>query len=148
MRSAMQYLAADMPLAPERLAQLSDEQVRALDQLVYRFGKLQDAIGTQLFPALLAGLEEPYREWAMRDRLNRLAQLGILQDMDSWESIRTVRNRLTHEYPDDPARQVAIIDEAWALAPDLIKTADSVVKGARQRLGWPLREMPDSGGAG
>ena len=34
-------------------APLSDGEVRTLDQLVFRFGRLQDAMGAQLLPALL-----------------------------------------------------------------------------------------------
>jgi hypothetical protein len=34
----------------ERLQGLSEEQIGSLDQLLYRFGKLQDAIGTRLYP--------------------------------------------------------------------------------------------------
>lgn len=34
-------------------APLSDGEVRTLDQLVFRFGRLRDAMGAQLLPALL-----------------------------------------------------------------------------------------------
>jgi hypothetical protein len=138
MRSAMRQLDEHMPLNVDRLPQLSEERVRALDQFIYRFGKLQDTAGTQLFPALLAALEEPYRGWAMRDRLNRLAQLDILRDLQAWQAVRAVRNRLTHEYPDDSARQVAILNEAWNFAPVLLRVVGEVVHAAEQRLGWPL----------
>ena len=37
---------------------LTDSQIRTLDQLIFRFGKLQDAIGTRLLPALLQLLQE------------------------------------------------------------------------------------------
>ncbi|HET7369820.1 MAG TPA: hypothetical protein VFK45_03160 [Gammaproteobacteria bacterium] len=140
MQSAIDSLRAVMPMGGPELQQLTDEDVRALDQFVYRFGKLQDAAGTQLFPALLAALEEPYREWSVRDRLNRLEQLGILSALDDWEAIRAIRNRLTHEYPDDAERQAAILDEAWTLAPVLFRIIHMVIAGAEQRL---ARRLPN-----
>lgn len=93
--------------------------VRLVDQLLFRFIKLQDAVGERLIPATLAALEEPYEDWAMRDRLNRLERLGYL-DVDDWLTWREVRNRLAHEYPDRPelrlAALLAAIEAARALA--------------------------------
>lgn len=93
--------------------------VRLIDQLLFRFIKLQDSVGERLTPASLAALEEPYEDRPMRDRLNRLERLGYLNVAD-WLAWREVRNRLAHEYPDKPelrfAALLAAIDAARALA--------------------------------
>lgn len=93
--------------------------VRLIDQLLFRFIKLQDSVGERLIPASLAALEEPYEDRPMRDRLNRLERLGYLNVAD-WLAWREVRNRLAHEYPDKPelrfAALLAAIDAARALA--------------------------------
>lgn len=54
------------------------EKLRLLDQLLFRFTKLQDAMGLRLVPATLAALSEPFEDWPMIDRLNRLEKLGFL----------------------------------------------------------------------
>jgi len=41
---------------------------------VARFQKLQDAVGERLLPATLA---EPYEDWPMPDRLDRLERLAV-----------------------------------------------------------------------
>ena len=85
--------------APDWPALDADRQkVRLIDPLLFRFIKLQDALGERLVPATLAALSEPYEDWPMRDRLNRLEKLGYLQ-VDSWLAWREVRNRLAHEPP-------------------------------------------------
>ncbi len=93
-------------------------QVRLVDQLLFRFTKLQDTLGERLIPATLAALNEPYESWPMRDRLNRLEKLGYL-DVDAWLRWREIRNRLAHEYPDNSevrfAALLAAIDAARAL---------------------------------
>lgn len=107
--------------------------VRILDQLLFRFIKLQDTVEERLIPATLANLREPFEDWPMRDRLNRLEKLSYL-DVDNWLAWREVRNRLAHDYPDQPevrfAALMAVIDAAKALAA-LYKIGAPVWKPAR-----------------
>ena len=56
---------------------------RLTDQVLFRFMKLQDALGERLIPATLSELREPFEEWPMRDRLDRLEKLGYL-DVEQW----------------------------------------------------------------
>jgi len=83
-------------------------RVRVVDQLLFRFIKLQDTLGERLIPATLAVLRESFEEWPMRDRLNRLEKLGYL-DVENWLSWREIRNRLAHEYPDQPEVRAALM---------------------------------------
>lgn len=93
--------------------------VRLVDQMLYRFLKLQDAVGERMVPATLAALNEPCEDWPMRDRLNRLEKLGYL-DVDAWLAWREVRNRLAHEYPDHPELRFAALLAAIAAAHALL----------------------------
>lgn len=92
---------------------------RLTDQIIYRFTKLQDAMGERLVPSTLATLREPFEDWSMRDRLDRLERLGFL-DVDAWLQWRDVRNRLAHEYPDQAelrfAALLAAVDAARRMA--------------------------------
>lgn len=112
----------DSDPAPDWPALDADRQkVRLIDQLLFRFIKLQDALGERLVPATLAALSEPYEDWPMRDRLNRLEKLGYLQ-VDSWLAWREARNRLAHEYPDRPELRFAALRAAIAAARELHAT--------------------------
>jgi len=106
------------PAATREALEADRAKVRVVDQLLFRFTKLQDAVGERLVPATLAVLHEPYEAWPMRDRLNRLDKLGYLNVAD-WLTWREIRNRLAHEYPDLPevrfAALVAAIDAAQSL---------------------------------
>lgn len=94
-------------------------RVRVIDQLLFRFIKLQDTIGERLIPATLAVLNESFEEWPMRDRLNRLEKLGYL-DVENWLSWREIRNRLAHEYPDQPEIRFAALMAAIEAARSLV----------------------------
>lgn len=130
----MHDLDAHTPISAASLTAVSRQYVRTLDQFVYRFCKLQDTAGHQLFPALLRVLQEPVQEWSVRDRIYRLEQLRILPDAQAWDHIRAVRNRLTHEYPDAPERQAAVLNLAWNTAPSLIDITEKVADHARKNL--------------
>jgi len=109
---------------PNMQALETDPALRRLsDQILYRFMKLQDALGERLVPATLARLLEPYEAWSMRDRLDRLEKLGFL-DVDPWLEWHDVRNRLAHEYPDAPALRHAAVLAAIHAAAALIAAYD------------------------
>jgi len=88
-----------LPMTADKLAMLDDEAVQDWDQLVLRFTKLQDTMGTRLFPATLQVLQEPYEERPMIDKLQRLEKLGYLTSTEQWHMMRVVRNRFAHDYP-------------------------------------------------
>ena len=98
----------------------SDPALRQLtDQILFRFMKLQDAIGERLIPGTLGRLMEPFESWPMRDRLDRLEKLGFL-DVDAWLRWRELRNRLAHEYPDAAELRHAQLLAAIAGAADML----------------------------
>lgn len=104
-----------LPL-PSSQALEHDETLRRLtDQILYRFTKLQDAMGERLVPATLGWLREPCEDWSMRDRLDRLEKLGYLTT-EGWLQWREVRNRLAHEYPNAEEQRYQAVLSAVAAA--------------------------------
>jgi len=66
---ALDALAPLRPLTAQRLQSLDAEALQDRNQFVLRFGKLQDAIGMRLLPAVLSYLQEPYESRPMLDKL-------------------------------------------------------------------------------
>ena len=79
---ALTSLDPILPMTGEIFAHLSDLQVQSLDQFILRFTKLQDAMGSRLFPAILQYLQEPYEERSMLDKLNRLEKLRYIDSAE------------------------------------------------------------------
>lgn len=90
---------AFIPLNRDNYYSMDDETIGFLDQYIFRFSKLQDTIGTRLFPQILESLAEPVTDKAFIDILNRLEKLGILDSAFSWVQLRKIRNDIAHEYP-------------------------------------------------
>lgn len=126
LRLALTALQALLPFNAESFQQLTDEQIKDLDQFVFRFSKLQDCMGVRLFPALLECLEEPYDQRPMLDKLNRLEKLGFIESVENWQKIRVIRNKFAHDYPDDNERNAQQINRACEAAVDLMAMLERV----------------------
>ena len=113
---------------------LTDSQIRTLDQLVFRFGKLQDAIDTRLFPALLQLLQEWQENEAFLDKLNRAEKLGLLDSVEQWQRLRELRNQITHEYPDNPEAIIIGLRRLVEHVPRLLELHGRIAKAAATRF--------------
>lgn len=88
--------------------------VLTIDAFIFRYIKIQDAMGKRLFPHFLDALGDYDDTMSLLDILDRLEKLGILNDADKWMEYRKLRNILTHEYPDNRMEILDGIDLAVA----------------------------------
>lgn len=116
MRYAMSAMERFMPLGETAYARLSMDDIQVIDQFVFRFSKLQDAMGERLFRAVLEFLEEEVKTRSFLDILNRLEQLGALESREQWLSLRIMRNNFAHEYDDDAVSMSETLNTAYAHA--------------------------------
>ena len=75
--------------------------VKTIDAFIYRFVKLQDYMGDKLFKQILKSVLEYKDNMSMLDILRKLEKLEVIDSEDRWLDYREVRNKLTHEYPDN-----------------------------------------------
>ncbi|HTM66071.1 MAG TPA: Cthe_2314 family HEPN domain-containing protein [Flavipsychrobacter sp.] len=87
-----------LPFTSESVADLKEETVSYLDQYIFRFSKLQDALGNKLFKAVLASVGEDFSNKTFIDIFHRLEQLDIINDYAVWNRLRVLRNEIAHDY--------------------------------------------------
>jgi len=104
-----------------------------VDAFVGRFGRLQDTLGDKLLPNLLSLLKEPPR--AFIDTLDRAERLGWIESADAWVDARQLRNRMVHEYMENPARFVEAINVAHRFVPMLASAAQAMTHEVHSRIG-------------
>lgn len=80
------------PVSIEKYDHLSQIQVSFIDQMIYRFSKLQDTIGSRLVKTLLDHLGEDTESMAFKDMLLKLEKLRILPSANEWLELREIRN--------------------------------------------------------
>jgi len=75
---------------------------RIVNSFLFNFSKLQDKIGGKLFKKVLYELKEiDDLSISMIDLLHLLEKLGIIENEQTWDKLREIRNSLAHEYPFD-----------------------------------------------
>ena len=95
----------------DRLKYINKGQRRVLNQVAYRFAKLQDSMGQKVLPILLELTQEPIAtDASFAEKLNWLEKMGVLPSADEWKKLRIVRNAIAHEYPDDPELQSSVLN--------------------------------------
>jgi len=109
-RRAVQILAPLVPFSVETFSGLGDETIMVVDQLIYRFTKMQDSLGTRFLPAVYALLEDDDRPRPFLDILNRLEQLRVVEDVATWQFFRELRNRLAHDYPESVQQTIETLN--------------------------------------
>lgn len=77
------------------------EKIKTIDAFIFRFIKLQDFMGDKLFKDILKIVGEYKDNMSLIDILDKLEKLEIIKDADHWINYRAIRNKLTHEYPDN-----------------------------------------------
>jgi hypothetical protein len=118
--SAYLKMSMFMPLDASRYQQLSDDEIEHIDQFLYRFAKLQDAMGEKLFLLILEFLkEENTTNKPFIDILNRLEQLDLLENKNVWLELRKIRNNIAHQYEDEPQQVAEALNAIYAVKPIL-----------------------------
>jgi uncharacterized protein with HEPN domain len=111
LQAALTALATHRPFDAETVRSMSTQLRQQLDQVAYRFMKLQDTLGDRVLPGLVELAEEPLPESAtFQQKLNRLERLGVIDSAEDWRILRETRNQIAHEYPDAPAIQAAMLE--------------------------------------
>lgn len=78
------------------------QNIRIVNSFLFSYSKIQDKIGAKLFRKVLYELKEIDDEnMPMKDILNLLEKLSILEKASDWDRLREIRNSLAHKYPFD-----------------------------------------------
>lgn len=109
------------------------DMAERVEAFVSRFGRLQDVLADKLLPALLSALGE--RVGAQLDNLDRAERLGFITSAEAWLDMRQLRNRMVHEYIEDPAMLADALQAGHEFVPQLV-VATEAMTAELDRRGW------------
>lgn len=109
------------------------ELAERVEAFVGRFGRLQDTVGDKLLPLLLVALGE--NPAAAIDNLDRAERLGLIDSTDDWMTMRNLRNKMVHEYVEDPALLADALQTGHVFVSVLITAAQRMILEIERRTG-------------
>ena len=116
------------------------EAAERMDAFVSRFGRMQDTIADKLLPRWLQALAE--RPGSQIDVLNRAEQLQVVVNVGNWLEARKLRNRLVHEYMEDPEEFAEGLNLTSRYSLMLMDTYNRVRDFALQRMALGETTLP------
>ena len=101
---------------------LNQLQRFALNALIFRFSKLQDLIGAKIFRNYLEYTGYNTADKSFFDILKEIEKESVV-DIDTWDELRELRNKIAHEYPQELDEMLENINLFIQRASSLIKVA-------------------------
>lgn len=132
--TAKRHINDLLPLDADTIESLNDEQHAWLDHYLYRFAKLQDAMGERLFLSGLSLLGEEYGDQPFIDALNRLEAMHLIPSREWWQQQREYRNQIAHEYPDRRDEQCASMNAICGEGDKLSQVLNNVIGFIQEKL--------------
>ena len=118
------------------------ELAERLEAFISRFGRMQDTLGGKLLPRWLVALaEEP---GSLIETLNRAERLGVLVSTEAWLEARQLRNRLVHEYMEQPDAFAEDLGLAQSHTLMLFSTFNSLRNYALERMRLAAETVPEA----
>lgn len=124
--AAYSHIQPKLPLTTESYQRLTETDILHIDQFLFRFAKLQDAIGQRLFQYILLFLNEETEGKPFIDILNQLEKLGLIPSAEQWQKLREQRNAISHEYDDSPDYMAQALNAIFTAKDDLIDIYQSL----------------------
>jgi hypothetical protein len=103
-----------LPISANSYIALSDDEIKNIDQYLFRFSKLQDTIGEKFFRIIIKDFSEDTTRLTFLDILNKLERIGILNNKDEWKTLREYRNDISHQYDDEPKEMAEAINNIFS----------------------------------
>lgn len=123
-----------------RQLEAAPELAERLEAFVSRFGRMQDTIADKLLPRWLQALAES--TGSQIENLNRAERLGVIESVERWLEARKLRNRLVHEYMENPNSFAEDLMLAHEYTDLLIDTFNRVRVFASNRMGLAEGDLP------
>ena len=110
-------LAAVFPVSSAAVAAFDEAMRTQADAFLERFENLTNHPQGQVFRLVVEAeaVHEP-RGLSRRDTADYMRELGVIAGSDAFFDALRVQNRLSHVYPDEPAREADQLNAAWSAA--------------------------------
>lgn len=118
---------------------LSDPNgIDVLESFGGKFSRFQDTLSDKLLSAFLQAAGEI--PGTVVENINRAERLGLVRDAQEWLGARGLRNKLVHEYVNDPAELADSLNAAREISQVLLTAHQKFFEYTTNKLGIRLTE--------
>jgi len=103
-----------------------------LDAFRARFTDLQDILGRKVFGTVL--LLEAEEKGSMIDILNQMEKRLIIKDVAEWITVRELRNKFTHDYPEEESTRLKSLQLGYDKIDYLLNIVRAVEEYVNKRM--------------
>lgn len=100
----LEYSFKKVSSLPDKPAELDQESLETWESFTARFARVADIFMAKYLRARILE-EDPAFRGTMRDFVNTGAKIGIIDDVEKWMVIRSLRNISAHEYSEGELRE-------------------------------------------
>ena len=125
---AFSHIRGIFPLSGKKYQELTDEEIKNIDQFLFRFAKMQDTIGDKLLKAVASEFVENVEKMTFVDILNTLEKVGILDSANDWKKLREVRNNIAHQYDDEADEMAMALNDIFAQKDILFEIFEKILE--------------------
>lgn len=101
----LEYSYARVLKFPTNPENLTEEHYEAWDGFSTRFSRTADIFLSKYIKAAITE-DDPGFDGKFHDYLNRAQKIGLIDNIDDWLDIRSLRNVIVHEYTDDDLEKI------------------------------------------
>jgi hypothetical protein len=120
LRRSEARFAPVFPLRAADVAAFDEADQEASDALLKRIENLIAHLQDQVWRRVALAEQVTLRLGSRRELAEHMQRFGLLPAGETFKTAAELRNRLSHEYPTEPARQAALLNDALATAPLLL----------------------------
>ena len=134
LEGVIQRLLSILPDNEKQLKEkLNDPQlIDTLESFNAKFSRMQDTIADKLLPVFLKTAGE--QTGTVIENLNRAEKLLLITNVQVWLIARGLRNKLVHEYIEDPHELLEAVNLARQFVAELIETQKTIKSYAYKQL--------------
>jgi len=132
LKASLNFLKKIIPLTVDKYKEITDEELSYIDQMSYRFGKLQETMG-KILRNLLIVLGEDVSSSPFIDVLNTAEKIGLIDSAQEWMALRELRNILTHEYSEKVEEIIEGINKLYEISYRLLKIYEELLNYIKNR---------------
>jgi hypothetical protein len=123
-------VASLFPLTPPGFEGLPESERERLDAYAIRYARCQDLLAPTM-RALGRAQLEPKAEQGFLELFALMQKQGITTNRDDWERQRSLRNAVSHEYP-DPSAIVDVLNGIRSAVPEILECVQRIKARAGQ----------------